>query len=109
VRRYDVARFLFFLEKSGNHTGHTMPNTKSAKRMMKTSEEKRCQNLNIKSAARTARKRVFESVEAGDKEASAAKLQVFYAATDKAVKKGALKKNTAARQKARTAKRVASI
>lgn len=86
-----------------------MPNTKSAQKMMRTSEEKRRQNQVAKGAARTARKRVLESVEAGDKEGSAEKLQVFYAATDKAVKRGAIKKNTAARQKARTAKRVASL
>ena len=86
-----------------------MPNIKSAFKSMRKSREARLRNRSAKSTASTARKRLLEAVEAGDKGLSADKLSAYYATLDKAVKRGILPRNTAARYKSRVARKVAAL
>jgi small subunit ribosomal protein S20 len=73
-----------------------MPITKSAKKALRASKRKRVFNLARKSALKTSLKELH-AVAGSDKEL----LSKAYQAIDKAVKRGVLKKNTAARKKSR--------
>ena len=80
-----------------------MPNIKSSERSVKTDAKRRARNNAIKSSVRTASRKVREN----DKTAEAAELlNKASSLIDKAARKGALHKNTAARKKSRLAKRV---
>ena len=76
-----------------------MANIKSAKKRIKVISKKTLQNKMIKSATKTARKKVIVAVEAGDKEAAKAALTGAVSSIDRAYAKGILKKNSAARKK----------
>ena len=80
-----------------------MANIKSAKKRALTSEKRHERNKMVKSSLRTA---VRKFVEAGSEEAQT-KLNSAFSALDKAASKGVIHKNTAARKKARLAKRLA--
>ncbi len=75
---------------------------KSAKKAIRSSERKRVQNLRRRRA-------IHDTVKAArgtagkDKKAQMAELAVAYQAIDKALKRGVIKKNTAARKKSRLA------
>jgi len=86
-----------------------MPNIKSAFKSMRKSRVQRLCNRAAKSTANTARKRLLEAIEAKDKDLSAGKLSAYYATLDKAVKRGILPANTAARYKSRAARKVAAL
>ncbi|HID93378.1 MAG TPA: 30S ribosomal protein S20 [bacterium (Candidatus Stahlbacteria)] len=77
-----------------------MPHTKSVAKRVRQNEKRRLRNKAVKSYVRTMIKRVLESE---DKEEA---LRKAYSALDKAVKKGVIHKNTAARKKSRLAKLV---
>jgi small subunit ribosomal protein S20 len=85
-----------------------MPNIKSAFRSMRKSSEARLQNRAAKSRAASARKRLHEAIAAGDKGLGADRLKAYYSVLDKAVKRGILKANTAARYKSRAARRASA-
>lgn len=78
-----------------------MPNIKSAEKRVSIAERNRLRNISIKSAVRTAVRRVLESVKTDNQETITAKLNAAYSTIDKAVSKGILHKNTAARKKSR--------
>ncbi len=79
-----------------------MPNIKSAKKRVITSEKKRVNN-NVKTAtAKNAIKNVERAVKAGQKDDE--KLKVAIKAIDKAQAKGLIHKNKAAREKSRLTK-----
>lgn len=81
-----------------------MPNIKSAIKRVKTSEKRRLRNASQKSALRTAVK-TFEAAAASNNIETAK--EALIAATkklDKAVTKGLIHKNAAARKKSRLAK-----
>lgn len=78
-----------------------MPNIKSAEKRVSIAERNRLRNISIKSAVRTAVRRVLESVKTDNQETITAKLSAAYSTIDKAVSKGILHKNTAARKKSR--------
>jgi small subunit ribosomal protein S20 len=81
-----------------------MPNIKSAIKRVKTSEKRRLRNASQKSALRTAVKS-FEAAAAGGKVDHAKEaLVVASKKLDKAVTKGLIHKNAAARNKSRLAK-----
>ena len=83
-----------------------MPNIKSAIKRVKTSDKRRALNASQKSALRTAVKTVDTSLANNEVEAAKA---AFVAATkklDKAVTKGLIHKNAAARKKSRLAKKL---
>ncbi|MCC2685269.1 MAG: rpsT [Paenibacillaceae bacterium] len=86
-----------------------MPNIKSAIKRVKTSEKRRLRNASQKSSLRTAVK-TFEKAAAGtDKDAAQEALRFAARKLDKAVTKGLIHKNAAARKKSRLAKRLNAL
>jgi len=86
-----------------------MANIKSQVKRNKTNEKKRLFNQSYRSSMRSAIKNVENAVSANDKEAATANLSVAFAKIDKAVSKGIIKKNTAARQKSGLAMKVNTL
>lgn len=84
-----------------------MPNIKSAQKRVKVSERNRLRNLAIKSALKTSVKKVYESIkkDAGEEKIKEA-VSKAYKVIDKAVSKGVIHKNTAARRKSRLTRHV---
>ncbi|MHA7962689.1 30S ribosomal protein S20 [Paenibacillus sp. CAU 1782] len=83
-----------------------MPNIKSAIKRVKTSEKRRALNASQKSALRTAVKSADQAIAGTDVDAAKAALIVASKKLDKAVTKGLIHKNAAARKKSRLAKRL---
>lgn len=83
-----------------------MANIKSQIKRNKTNEKKRLFNQSYRSSMRTALKKVEQAVTTHDKDAALAGLPVVYAKIDKAVAKGIITKNFAARHKSRLTKKV---
>jgi len=83
-----------------------MPIIKSAKKALRGSKRKQVFNLKRKDAMKTAVKNVKKLV--ADKKVKDANksLSAAYQAIDKAVKRGVIKKNTAARKKSRLSKSI---
>ncbi len=80
-----------------------MPRIKSAKKRVEVAERNRQRNVAFKSAIRTAVKKVLTAAEAAEREGN---LKEAYSLIDRAVLKGILHKNTAARYKSRVARHV---
>ncbi len=80
-----------------------MPNIKSAKKRLKTSEEARQRNVAVRTQIKNARRTYFEAIDAKDKSASEEAFKSYCSILDKAQKKGVIVKNTATRRKARAA------
>ena len=78
-----------------------MANIKSAKKRVLTAEKNRLRNTAFKTSIKTAVKKVLELAKAEDKEALNTAMSKVYQLCDKAVSKGILHKNTAARKKSR--------
>ncbi len=78
-----------------------MANIKSAKKRILVAEKNRLQNVAMKTMIKTAMKKVLELASAKDSEALKCALSKAYQLCDKAVSKGVLHKNTAARKKSR--------
>ena len=76
-----------------------MPNKKSAERRVKIAERNRLYNRHWTSMCKTAVKRVLQAVEANDQEAARTSFNNAQKVIDKAVVKGVMHKNTAARRK----------
>ncbi|MBM7604763.1 30S ribosomal protein S20 [Metabacillus litoralis] len=83
-----------------------MPNIKSAIKRVKTSNERNAHNSTIKSAMRTAIKKVDALVLTNDADNAKAALVEANKRIDKAAQSGLVHKNTAARYKSRLAKSV---
>jgi small subunit ribosomal protein S20 len=86
-----------------------LANIKSAKKRVLTSKVRQERNKSIKSAVKTASKKVLAAVEASDKELAAKELLNATSVIDKAAKKGVLHKNTASRKVSRLATAVNRI
>ncbi len=86
-----------------------MPQIKSQKKRALTNEKSRLANNAKKSATRTAMKKVFAAVEAGDKETATLAFNTANKQLDKLVAKNIYHRNYAARQKARLAKAVNTL
>lgn len=86
-----------------------MPNIKSAIKRVETAERNRARNKAWKSAIRSRRNEVEDSVKTADAKSAQAALQNAYRLIDKAVSKGILHKNTAARRKSRLATAVLKV
>jgi small subunit ribosomal protein S20 len=80
-----------------------MANIKSAKKRVLIAEANRQRNVAWKSSIKTAVKKVLELATGKDKDALNTALSKVYQLCDKAVSKGILHKNTAARKKSRLA------
>jgi len=78
-----------------------MPNTKSAAKRLRSSEEKRMRNRVDTSRIKTAEKRFLKSLEAGDLETAKANLATCFSTLDKAAKGSAITRNKADRKKGR--------
>lgn len=78
-----------------------MANIKSAKKRVLIAEENRQRNVAFKTSIKTALKKALALAEGDDKEALNAAISKAYQLCDKAVAKGILHKNTAARKKSR--------
>lgn len=83
-----------------------MPNIKSAIKRTKTSEKRRLRNASQKSALRTAVKQADRAIAGTDVAAAREALQLAQKKLDKAVTKGLIHKNAAARKKSRLAKKL---
>jgi len=82
-----------------------MPNIKSAVKRVEIIRKRTVRNVRIKSALKTGVRRFEESLAGANQEETILKLRRALAAIDKAVTKGILHKNTAARKKSRLTKR----
>ena len=78
-----------------------MANIKSAKKRVLIAEANRQRNVAIKTSIKTAIKKALTLAAESDKDALAAAISNVYKLCDKAVSKGVLHKNTAARKKSR--------
>ena len=78
-----------------------MANIKSAKKRVLIAEKNRLRNTAFKTSIKTAVKKVLELAKSENKDALNKALSRVYGLCDKAVVKGILHKNTAARKKSR--------
>ena len=78
-----------------------MANIKSQIKRNRQNEQARMRNKSVRSALKTYARRVRESLAAGDREAAETALRRANRAYDKAVSKGVIHKNNAARRKSR--------
>ena len=78
-----------------------MANIKSAKKRVLTSEKKAAANKSIKSGVKTATKKVYAAIDAGDKEAAVTALNAAISSIEKAESKGVYHANTASRKVSR--------
>ncbi len=83
-----------------------MAHTISALRRHKQSENRRRRNHAVKSALRTQMRKVLSAAEKKDAALSKEALSLAYKLLDRAVSKGVIHRNNAARHKARLAARV---
>ncbi len=86
-----------------------MPNIKSAKKRVLVSERNRLRNKIWKSAVRTVRNNVADAVKSTSAKDATEALSHAYEVIDKAVAKGVLHKNAAARRKSRLASKVLAL
>ena len=86
-----------------------MPNHKSAEKRVRQNEKRRAVNRSNRSDLRTQIKKLRTSLTASDKNQSQELLNPTVSAIDKAVNKGILHKNTAARYKSRLSGHVGKL
>jgi len=86
-----------------------MPNHKSAEKRVRQNEKRRAVNRSNRSNLRTQIKKLRTSLTASDKNQSQELLNPTVSAIDKAVNKGVLHKNTAARYKSRLSGHVGKL
>ncbi|MCL6478196.1 MAG: 30S ribosomal protein S20 [Peptococcaceae bacterium] len=82
-----------------------MPNIKSAAKRVEVIRKRTLRNARLKSALRTTIRRFNEALESAGREEAGEKLRKAVIAIDKAVTKGILHKNAAARKKSRLTRR----
>lgn len=85
-----------------------MANLKSSKKDLKRNAKNRAKNLEVKSSLKTYVKKVRVAVAKGDAVATTANLTTAVSKLDKAVQRGVIHKNQAARRKSRIAKAAAA-
>ncbi len=85
-----------------------MPNIKSAVKRLEISRKLNARNVTAKSAMKTTIKKFETAVISGDKEQTQTAYKDVVKTLDKAVSKGFLHKNTAARKKSRLSKKITS-
>ena len=86
-----------------------MANIKSAKKRVLIAEANRQRNVAFKSSIKTAVKKALALATEGSKEDLASAISAVYKLCDKAVSKGVLHRNTAARKKSRLTKALNKI
>ncbi|HEX9015907.1 MAG TPA: 30S ribosomal protein S20 [Chloroflexota bacterium] len=83
-----------------------MANTKSAIKMIRVAARRAARNKPVRSEVKTLVKQARAEISGGDMEKAQADVRVAVSALDKAVTKGVIHKNTAARRKSRLMKRL---
>lgn len=83
-----------------------MANIKSAQKRILVADRNHERNVAFKSSIKTAVKKVLEALKDGQVETAKENLKQAYKLYDKAVGKGVLHKNTAARKKSKLTKKV---
>jgi small subunit ribosomal protein S20 len=86
-----------------------MPHSLSAKKRVRQTAKRRMRNRTIKSAVKTRIRKAETALAAGDAEAARTACTAAIRAIDKAVTKGVLHRNTAARRKSRLATRLNAL
>ncbi|HSH31714.1 MAG TPA: 30S ribosomal protein S20 [Candidatus Saccharimonadales bacterium] len=86
-----------------------MPIIKSAIKRARQTVKRRSRNLVVKRAVKNDTQAVLTAIQAGDVEATTAALREAISELDRAVKKGTLHKNTAARRKSRLSKQANQV
>jgi small subunit ribosomal protein S20 len=81
-----------------------MPNIRQQKKRVRTAERQRSENVRYRSTVRTLTRKLRDTVEAGDMDAVEAAHRDLVRWLDRAVTRGALHRNTAARRKAQAAR-----
>jgi small subunit ribosomal protein S20 len=84
-------------------------NIKSQIKRIRTNEAARLRNKSVKSALKTAVRRVRTAIDAGDKQAAEAQLKVAARSLDKAVSKGVIHPNQAANRKSALAHQISAL
>jgi small subunit ribosomal protein S20 len=84
-----------------------MANIKQQKKRVETASRQRLENLRYRSTIRTLAKRLERAVEDGDTAQVASEHRALVQMIDRAVSRGALHRNTAARKKSQAARVVA--
>jgi small subunit ribosomal protein S20 len=85
-----------------------MANIKQQKKRVGIQERQRSENLRYRSTIKTLTKRLEAAVSEGDADVVAAEHRELVRTIDRAIARGALHRNTAARKKSRASKLVAS-
>lgn len=86
-----------------------MPNSASAKKRVRQTDDRTLRNKARRGAVRGSVKRLEAAIAAGDKTAAQAELAGAYQAIDKAAKKRVMHPNTAGNAKAKLARRVNAL
>ncbi len=86
-----------------------MPNTKSAKKRLRQNIKRRERNRYYVRRMKTEAKKVLKAVEEGNLEAAKEQLKVAMKWIQRAVARGAIHKNEAARRQSKVAKAVAEL
>ncbi|GAB4573538.1 MAG: 30S ribosomal protein S20 [Anaerolineae bacterium] len=86
-----------------------MANHKSALKRIRSNERKRLRNRIVRSRARTFVKKAVKTISDGDQNSAREATLVAIRELDKAVSKGVLHRNTAARKKSRLMKRLNAL
>ena len=81
-----------------------MPNIRQQKKRVRVSERQRAENVRYRSTVRTLTRKLHGAVATGDSDAAQAAHRDLVRWLDRAVTRGALHGNTAARRKAQAAK-----
>ena len=81
-----------------------MPNIKQQKKRVRTAAEERLENLRYRSTIKTLKKRLATTVDGGDAAAVETEHRELVKLIDRAVSRGALHRNAAARKKSQAAK-----
>ena len=84
-----------------------MANIKQQKKRVQIASRQRLENLRYRSTIKTLTKRLEAAVSDGDAERAASEHRELVRTIDRAISRGALHKNTAARKKSRAARLVA--
>ena len=86
-----------------------MANSAQARKRARQSLKARAHNASLRTAYRTAVKKVIKAVEAGDKAAAQAQLVTSTSIMDRIADKGVFHKNTAARKLSRLTRRLTAL
>ena len=86
-----------------------MANIKQQKKRVETASRQRLENLRYRSTIKTLSKRLERAAEDGDADLVASEHRELVRTIDRAVSRGALHRNTAARKKSQAARVVAEV